>query len=559
MLLNLNISNFAVFENVSINFDSGFNVFTGETGSGKSVLIEALSVITGGRASKDLIRRGKKSALVEAVFDVPKNGAFDDYLKEIGVAADDNDFFIISREVLENGKSINKVNGRAVPLNTIKDIGGFLIDIYGQFGQEKLFKKENHIKLLDSIAKKEISPVIAEYQSLYMQYNKVLGEIEFLEEKLKNKDLRIEQLKYELDEIDDACLEEGEEESLLKEIKKLSNVQELKSSLYEASNILSRNGSSAVNSLNTAYSILNRIKGYDDKIIDYMTRLELFLEELQDIVYDLSDYTDGLEVDQERLSFIENRVSLINRLKRKYGYSIEKIFEYRESSASELAIIEEADSNLEKLHSLSSEIFSKLSSRADKMTKARKTASLYLEKALLKELKDLNMKNIDFKVKIDNKPGYSQDGIDDVEFLISTNVGSDLNSVQKIVSGGEASRIMLAMKKISSDIDDTGTLVFDEIDSGISGKTSQMAGIKMKYISENHQVICVTHSPQIASISKSHYLIEKNVVGNETLSSVKKLDDDKRVYEIARLLSGIKITDKSLGNAHELMEMSNNF
>jgi DNA repair protein RecN (Recombination protein N) len=169
------------------------------------------------------------------------------------------------------------------------------------------------------------------------------------------------------------------------------------------------------------------------------------------------------------------------------------------------------------------------------------------------------MKNLDFKVKIDNKPGYSQDGIDDVEFLISTNVGSDLNSVQKIVSGGEASRIMLAMKKISSDIDDTGTLVFDEIDSGISGKTSQMAGIKMKYISENHQVICVTHSPQIASISKSHYLIEKNVVGNETLSSVKKLDDDKRVYEIARLLSGIKITDKSLGNAHELMEMSNNF
>lgn len=548
MLLSLNISNFAVFENVFISFDPGFNVFTGETGSGKSVLIDAIQLILGERASKDLIRKNKSSAFIEGIFDIGENDNLSFLLKSLDIEIDKDDFFIISRELMDNGKSINKLNGRTVPLNTIKAIGSFLIDIYGQFGHESLFKKENHIKLLDSLIHKELSSVLRDYNDLFLKYNKLCGEIDILKEKLLNKDKKIEQLKYEIDEIDDAQLKELEEEELLKKIKKLSNVQEIKKSLYEAI----RNINS--DSLNNVYSILNKIQGYDEKLEDFLSRLDIQLEELKLLSYDLRDYSDSLDIDEKELINIENRMSLINRLKRKYGFSIEKITEYRNSSYEELKLLLEADSKLNSLIAEKNKLFKALTVNAETISKKRKEAAEFLEKQILVELNDLNMKNIKFKVNIDKKE-ISSDGVDSIEFLISTNVGSDLNSVQKIVSGGEASRIMLAFKKIKSG---TGqTMVFDEIDTGISGKTAQMAGVKMNYISLNNQVICVTHSPQIASISKNHFLIEKKVIGNDTYSTVKKLDDENRIYEIARLLSGMKITDKSLNNAKELIEFNN--
>jgi len=552
MLINLNISNFAVFENESINFENGFNVFTGETGSGKSILIEALSLILGERASKDLIRKGNKSALLEAVFDISDNKNLCDFLDNLHIEIDTEDFLIISREILENGKSINKINRRTVPLSTLKDIGSYLIDIYGQFGHESLFKKENHILLLDSLIQKELSPIFEVYNKLYVEYNKRCDEIDNIKSKLINKDFKIEQLQYEINEIEKAELKGFEEDELLKEIKKLSNIQEIKSSIYEANKILNNS------SMNNVYSTLHKIKGYDDVLASYLPRLEILMEEMQFFVRDLRDYSDKLDVDEGKLNFIENRMSLINRLKRKYGYSIEKIVEYKNSSENELIVLKEAESNLSVLMKEKEELHKKLKENAEKISDKREKTAAFLEKQILKELNDLNMKNIKFKVNIDKKSHFAADGIDQVEFMISTNVGSDLNSVQKVVSGGEASRIMLAFKKISSDIDSAQTMVFDEIDSGISGKTAQMSGIKMNYISSKHQVICVTHSPQIASISKNHFYIEKNVVNGNTYSTVKKLDDEKRIYEIARLLSGMKITEKSLSNAKELIDSSNN-
>jgi DNA repair protein RecN (Recombination protein N) len=548
MLLSLNISNFAVFENVSVNFDSGFNVFTGETGSGKSVLIDAIQLILGERASKDLIRKNKSSAFIEGIFDISVNDNIYSVLESLNIEIDKEDFLIISRELLDNGKSINKINGRTVPLNAIKAIGSFLIDIYGQFGHESLFKKENHIKLLDSLIHKELSPIFRLYNDSFAKYNNLCNEIDILKEKLLNKDSKIEQLKYEINEIDDAQLKECEEDELLKKIKKLSNIQEIKKSLYEAI----RNINS--DSLNNVYSILNKIQGYDEKLEDFLSRLDIQLEELKLLSYDLRDYSDSLDIDEKELNNIENRMSLINRLKRKYGFSIERIDEYRNSSYEELNLLLEADSKLNSLTTEKNKLFNELSENAESISKKRKKAAEILEKQILVELSDLNMKNIRFKVNIDKKE-ISSDGIDNVEFLISTNVGSDLNSVQKIVSGGEASRIMLAFKKIKSDVGQT--MVFDEIDTGISGKTAQMSGVKMNYISVNNQVICVTHSPQIASISKNHFLIEKKIVGNNTYSTVKKLDKENRIYEIARLLSGMKITDKSLNNAKELIEFNN--
>ena len=548
MLLSLNISNFAVFENVSVNFDSGFNVFTGETGSGKSVLIDAIQLILGERASKDLIRKNKSSAFIEGIFDISVNDNIYSVLESLNIEIDKEDFLIISRELLDNGKSINKINGRTVPLNAIKAIGSFLIDIYGQFGHESLFKKENHIKLLDSLIHKELSPIFRLYNDSFAKYNNLCNEIDILKEKLLNKDSKIEQLKYEINEIDDAQLKECEEEELLKKIKKLSNIQEIKKSMYEAIRDINSD------SLNNVYSILNKIQGYDEKLEDFLSRLDIQLEELKLLSYDLRDYSDSLDIDEKELNNIENRMSLINRLKRKYGFSIERIDEYRNSSYEELNLLLEADSKLNSLTTEKNKLFNELSENAESISKKRKKAAEILEKQILVELSDLNMKNIRFKVNIDKKE-ISSDGIDNVEFLISTNVGSDLNSVQKIVSGGEASRIMLAFKKIKSDVGQT--MVFDEIDTGISGKTAQMSGVKMNYISVNNQVICVTHSPQIASISKNHFLIEKKIVGNNTYSTVKKLDKENRIYEIARLLSGMKITDKSLNNAKELIEFNN--
>ena len=547
MLLSLNISNFAVFESVSVNFDSGFNVFTGETGSGKSVLINAIELILGERASKELIRKGKNSALIEGIFDIGQNDDLYETLKNLNVENDKDDFLIISRELLQNGKSINKVNGRTVPLNIIKAIGSFLIDIYGQFGHESLFKKENHIKMLDSLIQKELSPIFQSYDKLFANYNRIQNEIYTLNEKLLNKDKKIEQLQYEINEIDMAELREFEEEELLKKIKKLSNVQEIKKSLYESIHILNSDN------INSVYSIINKIQGYDEKLEEFLSRIDIQLEELKLLSYDLRDYSDNLALDEKELNNIENRMSLINRLKRKYGFSIERINEYRKTSQEELSLLLEADSKLNSLNTEKNEIYKLMIEKTGIISKKRKTAAEYLEKQILVELSELNMKNIEFKVKIEKK-NISVDGVDNVEFLISTNVGSDLNSVQKIVSGGEASRIMLAFKKIKSDVGQT--MVFDEIDIGISGKTAQMSGVKMNYIAAKNQVICVTHSPQIASISRNHFLIEKKVVDNNTISTVKKLDKENKINEIARLLSGMKITDNSINNAKELIEFN---
>ena len=547
MLLSLNISNFAVFEDVSVNFEPGFNVFTGETGSGKSVLINAIGLILGERASRELIRKGKDSAFIEGIFEIGDNDDVCRSLESLNIEIDKDDFLIVSRELLENGKSINKVNGRTVPLNTIKTMGDFLIDIYGQSGHESLFKKENHIKLLDSLIQKELSAIFQSYNELYLKYNGIQNEANTVKGKLLNKDRKIEQLKYEINEIDRAELKEFEEDELLKRIKKLSNVQEIKKSLYEAIYILNNDN------INNVYTIISKVQSYDEKLEEFLSRLDIQLEELKLLSYDLRDYSDNLALDEKELDNIENRMSLINHLKRKYGFSIERINEYRDASFDELNLLLEADSKLNSLIIEKDETYKLLTEKAEIISKKRKRAAEYLEKQILIELNDLNMKNIEFKVKIDKK-NISLDGVDNVEFLISTNVGSDLNSVQKIVSGGEASRIMLALKKIKSDIGQT--MVFDEIDIGISGKTAQMTGIKMNYIATNNQVICVTHSPQIASISKNHFLIEKKVIGNNTLSTVKKLDKENKIYEIARLLSGMKITDKSINNAVELIEFN---
>ncbi len=334
----------------------------------------------------------------------------------------------------------------------------------------------------------------------------------------------------------------------------MSNIKEIQASLFEIEKRLIKNDDSAMNYINSSYSLLNKIKNYDDNINTYIEQMDVIIDELQSLGFEIINYSDSLELDEQRLEDIEKRISLINRLKRKYGYSISKINEYKEEIKKEYNILLEADNKLKALNNDLKAIKETLFQKSTVITDLRKNAANFLEKNIVMELEDLNMKNVQFKVNINEKDDFSINGKDDVEFLMSTNAGANLNSIQKIVSGGEASRIMLAIKKLSCDNDFSTTLVFDEIDTGISGKTSQMAGNKMRFISKKSQVICVTHSPQIASISDSHYMIEKNTLLNETTSIVKKLDKEEKINEIARLLSGMNITQKSLNNAKELIE-----
>ncbi len=554
MLLNLNIKNLAVFQDISIGFDSGFNLITGETGAGKSILIEALFLLIGSRASKDLIRKDSKSAFLSAAFDISNNTKAIKFLNDNNILIEEDDCLIISREILETGKSINKINNNIVSINILKDLGIFLLDIYGQFEQQYIYKKENHIILLDSLISKNINNILNEYEILYTEYRKKLSEINELEDKLYNKEQKLEQYSYEINEIEEAVLLEDEEENLIKELKKLSNIKEIQASLFEIEKRLIKNDDSAMNYINSSYSLLNKIKNYDDNINTYIEQMDVIIDELQSLGFEIINYSDNLELDEHRLEDIEKRISLINRLKRKYGYSISKINEYKEEIKKEYNILLEADNKLKALNNDLKAIKETLSQKSTVITDLRKNAANFLEKNIVMELEDLNMKNVQFKVNINEKDDFSINGKDDVEFLMSTNAGANLNSIQKIVSGGEASRIMLAIKKLSCDNDFSTTLVFDEIDTGISGKTSQMAGNKMRFISKKSQVICVTHSPQIASISDSHYMIEKNTLLNETTSIVKKLDKEEKINEIARLLSGMNITQKSLNNAKELIE-----
>ncbi len=558
MLLNLCIKNLAVFKDVSIDFTKGFNIITGETGAGKSILIDALFLIIGSRASKELIRKDCKSAYISAAFDISENKKANKFLNDNNIFIEEDDFLIISRELLDTGKSVNKINNNVVSINILKELGVFLLDIYGQFEQQYIYKKENHIILLDSLISREIASVMSKYEFLYSTYRAKLSETEDLMDKLYNKDKKLEQYSFEINEIEEASLQEDEEDNLIKELKKLSNMKEIQTSLYEISKKLVKSDNSAINNINSSYSLLNKIKNFDDNIIKYIEKLDYIIDELQDLGFDIVDYSESLELDSNRLEEIEDRISLINSLKRKYGYSVSKINEYKESVKNEYNLLLEAETKLLTLNKELQSIKLELSRTASIMTSLRKKAADFLEENMTVELEDLNMKNSQFIVNFKTKSDFSPNGLDDIEFLMSTNIGADLSPIHKLVSGGEASRIMLAIKKLSCDNDFITSLVFDEIDTGISGKTAQMAGNKMKIISKNSQVICVTHSPQIASLSDNHFMIEKNSLLDETISLVKKLNKDDKINEVARLLSGLNITQKSLNNAKELIESNNN-
>lgn len=556
MLKELSIKNFAIIDDLKIEFDHGLNLLTGETGSGKSIIIEALGLVLGGRSRKDLIRTGQQKAFVEALFYVEEN--IKALLSKYGYDAEE-DILIISREISANYPSITRLNGRPITLNILSNITPNLVDIFGQHEHQSLLNVENHQILIDSLGDKEHKELL---EKLSFNYDKYIDEKKKLEEMLissSERERELDLLKYQLEEIDNANLSLEDEFEIENNFKKYSNVQTIQIGLGNVLENLDSSDydkASILNLLNNSISILNNIKSFDNDTNKYLDRLNELRYELQDMTRDINNYLESIEIDEEKLIYYRDRLDLVNKLKKKFGLTIDKIFEYRNKISEEYENLVNYEKRIEEINNnlkIYEDILIKDSLLLrDKRIKISKS----LEEKLTEELKELNMRNIVFKVNFKPKEKLSSDGMDEIEFLISTNPGEDLKSLSKIVSGGEMSRIMLGFKNILADNDKIPTLIFDEIDTGISGRTAQIVGEKICKISKNHQVISISHLPQITALADSHFNIYKESQNGMTITKIKKLTYDERVKEMARLLGGVNVTETTLNHAKEMLSMS---
>ena len=572
MIVELNISNFAIIDNLKINFTKGFNVLTGETGAGKSIIVEGISMILGGRASKDLIKTGENKATIEGLFYLEEADRINGLLNDFGIDQDPNNYLLISREIHEKGPSISRLNGRTVTLAMLNSITPYLVDIHGQqeftsllvdiHGQhehQSLLNTDNHIKLIDNFGHRELDDLKENIKTIYGELKAEKRKIEKLSLNNMERDREIDLLKYQLDEIVAMNLLELNEEELIGEYKKISNTKEISHNLGEVDNILNTsdyNNISVLDNINKSIVKVNEIEDFHSNIKEFNRILKDINFQIQDLSRDIRHYVEGLELDSERLNFLEEKISELNNLKKKYGNTIEDILDYKESIEKRLDTLMNIEEEMEKSTKKIEKFERTLEEDCSKLTKIRKEIGKNLEVLITKELKDLNMNNVVFKVKYEKLDYFTSNGWDKFEFLISTNKGENLKPLSKIVSGGEMSRIMLAFKSISADIDNIPCLIFDEIDAGISGRTAQIVGEKINGISKNHQIISISHLPQIAALADTHFLIEKTIVDNKTVTTVRELDYNERINELARLLGGVNLTDTTRLHAREMLDMS---
>lgn len=559
MIIELSIKNFAIIDNLKINFTKGFNVLTGETGTGKSIIVESIGMILGQRANRNLVRSGKDKAILEGVFYLENPQKVNMILDRYGIDKDPENYLIITREIFSNGRSVSRVNGRTVTLIMLNDITSNLVDIHGQYEHQSLLQIENHIKLIDTFGDYELKRLLEQVEGKYKELSQEKRKLKDLTLDSIERDREMDLLKYQIEEIENSNLDKLDEEELLSEYNKISNIKEIEMVLGETANIMKDDGYnnySIVDSINRCISNMNKIKGYGEEFEEYGKTLEYINYELQDLYRNIVNYLEKLDMDNERLMELEERIDTINKLKRKYGNSIDEILQYKDKIKERYNVLLNVEQAIEKINTNISIMEEELSHNCSKLTNLRKKISKSIEKMITQELKDLNMNNVVFKVDFKRLERFTEIGWDKIEFLISTNKGEDLKPLSQIVSGGEMSRIMLAFKRILADYDNIPTLIFDEIDTGISGRTGQVVGEKMKMISKNHQVICISHLPQIAALADTHFLIDKETVDDKTTTIVKKLEDEERIDELSRLLGGVDLTDTTKLHAKEMLEMS---
>lgn len=554
MLQELSIKDFAIIDEIQISFQPKMTVLTGETGAGKSIIIDALGLLAGGRGSTEFIRKGEKKAVIQGLFTLPREANTYNILEEYGIDSEDGQI-ILQRDLYRGGRNICRINGMMVNLATLRKVGETLIDIHGQNEHQELMKPENHIDLLDEYDKKT-SELRNQYQVVYQNYRKLKLSMEKKEADEKAWAQRLDMLNFQVKEIGEAGLKINEEDELVEEKNKLDNFQAIHDALELSYQILSGEKIDVVGNLGNAMNELSDVSDLSENLQEINTKISDAFYSLEDVARDISDELDSIEWNGERLNEIEERLELIHQLKRKYGDTIEDILHYHIRIVKELREMENAEQNSEKQERQLSEALEKVKELAIKLSKQRKKSAKKLEKMIHEQLSALYMDKAVFEVKFLNNSKLYSKGIDKVEFYIQTNPGEEMGPLAKIASGGELSRIMLALKTIFSQKMGVTSIIFDEVDTGVSGRVAQAIAEKISQISNNSQVLCITHLPQVAAIADNHYYISKSVNDGRTETSLEELDEKQKIREIARMLSGSEITELTLKHAEELIKMS---
>ena len=537
MITNLHIKNIGIIDDLSIDLNEGLNVLTGETGAGKTLIIDSLGIISGGRFSKEMIRKGETNSFVEICMYEPENEN----------AIDGN--IIVSREINSNGKNMCKINGRMVTVNELKNFMSKFIEIHGQNDNQSLLDNKFHLKYLDGFIGDKIIDIKKQYKEKYEKYLEIKQELKNNYGDEKERERKLDLLRYQFNEIEEANLKVNEEDNLEEKRKLMLNSEKISKNLNEADIAI---GENSIDSINVAIRALEKIESIDKKYEDISSNLKNIYYELQEISRDISDYREDVYFDEQERNEVEERLDLIYNLKRKYGNDVQEILNYKDEIEAEINHIENLDEYNNKLKKELKQLKEEMTKLAEKMHELRSEYGKVLSININKVLEDLEMKNANINIHVDyNEEEFFENGKDVVEFYITTNLGEDEKQLAKIASGGEMSRIMLAIKKVLADTDKMPVLIFDEIDTGISGKAAGAVAEKLNGISKNHQVLCISHLPSIAAIADYNYFISKKVVENRTNTNIRLLNEKETLEEIARISSG-EINEATIQYAMQL-------
>ena len=553
MLVSLHVKNMAIIDEVEVDFRKHLNIMTGETGAGKSIIIGSINIALGGKASSDLIRSGAEYGLVELVFEMEHQAVYD-RLRELELPVEDGQI-ILSRKIMKN-RSICKVNGETVTIGIVRELAGYLIDIHGQHEHQSLLRKQKHLEILDQYGKGEGSEELVKLQKLYREYKEVQDE---WKEKNISKEEWARQysfMEYEKNEIEQAQLRVGEEEELAAQYKRYSNAQQIVETLQNIYRITAGGMSSVSDEIGRAARQMCKVSEYDSKLETFQGQLQNMEELVHEFNYQLQDYLGEIAYDEAQFMEIESRLNLYHSLQAKYGENVEDILKYQQELEEKLEQYKEYDLYLEQLKQRLEKKEQAYVRCAAKVTKLRKKNAVLLAEEIKQALLDLNFLDVRFEIQVKPLEHDTEKGRDDVEFMISTNPGEQMRPLGKVASGGELSRIMLAIKSVLAQQDEIETLIFDEIDVGISGRTAQKVSEKMALIAKQHQILCITHLPQIAAMADCHYMIEKDVKADKTATHIRMLNETGSTEELARMLGGAQITDTVRESANEMKRLA---
>lgn len=557
MLLQVSIQNFALIDKLTVNFEEGLNILTGETGAGKSILIDAINYVLGEKTNRNLLKQGEKKTFVEAVFEID-NPKTIEILAEFSL--DFDDVIIVSRETSKSGKNLVKVNGRTMLISQVKELSKTLLDIHGQHQNQDLLNPSKHVDYLDKYGETDLENVMTVYKNEYREYISIINKIEKIEKNKNDNEKLSDYLSFQLKDIEKANLKLNEDEELKEQYEILSNSEKISSVLNEVYSILNENSDSYNSVYDLIGKIINNLKSIENNLKSITPNINLLEEayyNVEQVIDNVRDSKESIYYDSDELDYINSRIFLIESMKRKYGNSVEEILQFAESLKEQLDSIENSEEIIESLHKKKTELISKMKSNADEIYKKRMCIKEELQSRIKAELDYVGLEKSIFQIEILHTDEFLYNGCDKVSFLISTNPGQPMHSLESIVSGGELSRIMLSLKTVFADKDDIPTLIFDEIDTGISGRTAQRVAEKMFLISNNHQVFCVTHLPQIASMSDFHLKVYKETTSDMTFTKVTNLDISEKEEEIARMIGGSKITNLTIENSREMIKLAN--